>query len=180
MLKRKTALAGQREPNGLRAFNDGDATTTGYRHVAYVDGSVTSYEDAGRVREFYRPAGLSNLFDSEYVVRAVGVNSTGQVGFSPLSGSSQPAQVRQDLTNQIDAAISNISFSNGVMAFDNKLTNARGAFSTDRTVYKPLEFQIVSISNPSVTVRNADSGGNTMTADAGRPCQGSSVASTAP
>jgi hypothetical protein len=162
VLKRKTALAGQREPNGLRAFNDGDATTTGYRHVAYVDGSVTSYEDAGRVREFYRPAGLSNLFDSEYVVRAIGVNSTGQVGFSALSGSSQPAQVRQDLTNQIDAAISNVSFSNGVMAFDNRLTNARGAFSTDRTVYKPLEFQIVSISNPSVTVRNADSGGNTF------------------
>ena len=28
------------------------------------------------------PAGLNNLFDSEYVVRAIGVNSTGQVGFS--------------------------------------------------------------------------------------------------
>jgi hypothetical protein len=48
------------------------------------------------------------------------------------------------------------------MAFDNRLTNARGAFSTDKTLYKPLEFQIVSISNPSVTVRNADANGNTF------------------
>jgi hypothetical protein len=40
--------------------------------------------------------------------------------------------------------------------------NACGEFSTDRTLYKPLEFQIVSISNPSVTVRNADANGNTF------------------
>jgi Zn-dependent metalloprotease len=163
VLKRKTALAGQREQNGLRAFNDGDATTTGYRHVAFVGGSQTSYEDAGRVRELYRPAGLNNLFDSEYVVRAIGVNSTGQVGFSDLSGSSRTTQVRQDLTAQVDSAISNISFTNGVMSFDNKLTNARGAFSTDKTIFGPVDFQIVSISNPTVTVRNADSGGNTFT-----------------
>jgi hypothetical protein len=45
-----------------------------------------------------------------------------------LSGSSR-AQSEQDLTAQIDSAISNISFANGVMSFDNKLTNARGAFS---------------------------------------------------
>src|SRR4030095_6758583 len=63
---------------------------------------------------------------------------------------------------QVDTAISNVSFSNGVMAFDNRLTNARGAFSTDKTLYKPVEFQIVSISNPSVTVRNADANGNTF------------------
>jgi hypothetical protein len=48
------------------------------------------------------------------------------------------------------------------MAFDNKLTNARGAFSMDPTIYKPIEFQIVSISNPTVTVKNADSNGNTF------------------
>ena len=162
VLKRKTALAGQREPNGLREFADGDSSTTGYRHVAFVGGTATSYEDKGRVREVFTPAGLSNLYDSEYVVRAIGVNSTGQVGFSNLSGSSKLSQVRQDLTAQVDSAISNIAFSNGVMAFDNKLTNARGAFSTDKTIYGPIEFQIVSISNPTVTVRNADSGGNTF------------------
>ena len=162
ILKRKTALAGQREPNGLREFADGDASTTGYRHVAFVDGSATSFEDKGSIREVFTAAGLANLYDSEYVVRAIGVNSTGQVGFSEMSGSSKLSQARQDLTAQVDSAISNITFSNGVMSFDNKLTNARGAFSTDKTIYGPIEFQVVSISNPTVTVRNADSGGNTF------------------
>lgn len=163
VLKRKTALAGQREPNGKRAYNDGDSSTTGFRHVAYVyGGSTTSFEDMGKIQEVFTPAGLSNLFDSEYVVRAIGVNSTGQVGFSNLSGSSKALQVRQDLTAQIDSALSNISFTGGLTSFDNKLLNARGAFSTDKTIYTPIEFQIVSISNPTVTVRNADSGGNTF------------------
>jgi Zinc metalloprotease (elastase) len=162
VLKRKTANAGRREPNGLREFNDGDSSTTGYRHVAFVDGSQAAYEDKGPVREIYSPAGLNNLFDSEYVVRSIGANSTGQLGFSDFSGSSQATEVRQDLTSQVDTAISNISFTNGVMAFDNKLTNSRGALSTDPTIYTPVEFQIVSISNPTVTVRNADTGADTF------------------
>ncbi|MFN6962180.1 MAG: M36 family metallopeptidase [Pyrinomonadaceae bacterium] len=162
VLKRKTQYANQREPNGVRAVNDGDSSTTGYRHVAYVNGSQTSYIDEGKVQGIFTPAGISNLFDSEYVVRAIGVNASGQVGFSDMSGSSKPSQGRQDLTSQVDSAISNISFVNGVMAFDNRLTNARGAFSSDKTIYQPLEFQIVSISNPTVTVRNADANGNTF------------------
>lgn len=162
ILKRKTALAGQREPNGRREYNDGDASTTGYRHVGYADGSAVSFEDKGKIQEVFTAAGLNDLFDSEYVVRAIGVNSTGQVGFSLLSGSSKALQVRQDLTAQIDSTLSNISFTGGITSFDNVLTNARGAFSTDKTVYLPIEFQVVSISNPSVTVRNADSGGNTF------------------
>lgn len=160
VLKRKSDLANQREPNGKRAYNDGDASTTGYRHVAFVNG--TSHEDKGVIREVFNPLGLANLFDSEYVVRAIGANSNGQVGWSDVSGSSATQQARQDLTSQVDSAISNISFANGVMSFDNKLTNARGAFSTDKTIYKPLEFQIVSISNPSVTVKNPDANGNTF------------------
>ncbi len=162
VLKRKTALAGQREPNGRRTFNDGDDSTTGYRHVAYVNGSTLTFEDKGKVSEIYTPVGLSNMFDSEYVVRAIGVNTTGQVGFSRLSGSSRPVQTRQNLTKQVDSALSNISFSGTVTSFDNKLTNVRGAFSTDKTIYTPIEFQVVSISNPSVTVRNADANGNTF------------------
>lgn len=162
ILKRKTNRANQREPNGKRDFSDGDASTTGFRHVAFVDGANRSYEDKGAVHEVFAPEGLNNLFDSEYVVRAIGVNSGGQLGFSNLSGAARPLTARQDLTTQVDAAISNIAFSNGVMAFDNKLTNARGAFSVDQTIYTPLEFKIVSISNPTVTVRNADSGGNTF------------------
>jgi hypothetical protein len=162
VLKRKTAFAGQREPNGKRVYADGDASTTGYRHAFFTAGDQTSWEDKGPVFEIFSPTGLKDLFDSEYVVRAIGVNSTGQLGWSNLSGSSRALQTRQDITAQVDSAISNISFANGVMAFDNRLTNARGAFSTDKTLYKPLEFQIVSISNPSVTVRNADANGNTF------------------
>jgi hypothetical protein len=161
ILKRKINLANQREPNGKRAFNDGDNSTTGYRHVAFVDGNQLSYEDKGKVQEVFAPAGLSNLFDSEYVVRAIGVNSTGQLGFSDLSGTARPVIANYEMTTQVDSTISNISFANGVTAFDNKLTNARGAlYSIDSTIYAPLEFKIVSISNPSVTVKNADSGSN--------------------
>ena len=162
VLKRKIGFANVREPNGKRVFADGDASTTGFRHVAYVAGNTLSYEDKGVVREVFAPAGLDNLFDSDYVVRAIGVNSTGQVGWSDLTGGSRALQTRQDLTAQVDSALSNISFTNGVLAFDNKLTNARGAFSTDKTIYTPLEFQIVSISNPTVTVKNADQGGNSF------------------
>ena len=160
VLKRKTALAGQREPNGLREFVDGDDSTTGYRHVAFVSG--TSHVDAGRIEGSRTAAGIANLFDSEYVVRAIGVNASGQVGFSDLSGSSQPAQIRQDLTAQVDTALSNISFTTGGTSFDARLTNARGAFSTDKTIYTPIEFQVVSTSSPTVTVRNADANGNTF------------------
>ncbi len=52
-----------------------------------------------------------------------------------------------------------------MFGFDNKLTNARGAFSTDKTIYRPLEFQVVRISNPMVTVKNADANGNTFIYD---------------
>ena len=162
VLKRKTALAGQREQNGERAFDDGDDSTTGYRHVAFVNASELSYEDKGKVQEVFAPAGLGNLYDSEYVVRAIGANSTGQLGWSDLSASSRALQVRQDVTAQVDSALSNISFTGGVTSFDNKVTNARGAFSTDKTLYGPVEFQIVSISNPTVTVKNADASGNTF------------------
>lgn len=162
VLKRKIALAGQREANGRREFLDGDESTTGYRHVGYVDGSTTNFVDNGKVQEIFTPAGLNNLYDSEYIVRAVGVNSSGQVGFSAFSGSSRAIQQQQDLTSQIDSALSNISFAGGMTSFDNQLTNARGALSADKTIYTPIEFKIISISNPNVTVRNADSGGDTF------------------
>jgi hypothetical protein len=161
ILKRKTALAGQREQNGERAFNDGDDSTTGYRHVAFVSASQLSYEDKGPVHEVFAPEGLKNLFDSEYVVRSIGTNSTGQLGWSALSGSSRNLQKRQDLTAQVDSTLSNIGFTGAVTSFDNKLTNARGAFSSDKTIYTPIEFQVVNISNPAVTVKNADANGNT-------------------
>lgn len=162
ILKRKDGFANIRQPNGRREFADGDASTTGYRHVAFVDGNRSYYEDKGAVHEVFAPEGLDDLFNHRYVVRAIGANTSGQLGFSDFSSFTQPVKKRQNLTKQVDAAISNISFSNGVMSFDNKLTNARGALSTDKTIYSPLEFQITSISNPTVTVRNADTGGNTF------------------
>lgn len=158
ILKRKIGFENRRQPNGKREFADGDSSTTGYRHVAYVDGFKNSYVDEGAIHEVYAPEGLNNLFDHEYVVRAIAVNSTGQLGFSDLSGSSLPSTTRKEVTNAIDSAISNINFSNGVMAFDNKLTNARGANGSIKTIYGAIEFQITRISNPTVTIRNADQG----------------------
>lgn len=162
ILKRKDGFENRRQPNGKREFIDGDQSTTGFRHVAFVNGNQLFYEDKGAVHEVFAPEGLNNLFDHSYVVRAIGVNSTGQLGFSDLSGSAKPTQVEQDLTTQIDYALSNITFSNGVMSWDNKLINARGAFSLDKTVYGPIKFEVKNISNPTVTVKNADSNGNTF------------------
>jgi hypothetical protein len=162
VLKRKLGFENRRQPNGKREYSDGDAATTGFRHVAYVDGNQGSYVDKGAVHEVFAPEGLNDLFDSEYVVRAIGRNATGQLGWSNLSGSARAIRATQDLTSQIDTAISNIAYSNGVMSFDNTLTNARGAFSFDRTAYGAIQMQILSISNPAVTVRNADQGGNTF------------------
>lgn len=160
ILKRKIGFENVRQPNGRREFADGDATTTGFRHVAYVSGNQLSYEDKGAVHEVFAPEGLNNLFDSEYVVRAAGINGNGQLGFSNLSGATRATKAVQDLTAQVDAAISNIGFANGVLSFDNKLTNTRGALSSDKTIYAPIKFDISNISNPTVTVKNGDSGAN--------------------
>ncbi|HEY7543302.1 MAG TPA: hypothetical protein VID27_00380, partial [Blastocatellia bacterium] len=156
VLKRKIGFENRREPNGKRVFNDGDQSTTGFRHVAFVSGNLVSYEDRGAVHEIFAPEGLSNLFDHEYAVRAIGVAPNGQLGFSDLSGSARPVAAAKDVTAAIDAAISNVIFTNGVFAFDQRLTNARGAGNYDGTIYSPIEFRINKISDPSVTVRNPD------------------------
>lgn len=156
ILKRKIGFENRREPNGKRVFNDGDHETTGFRHVAFVSGNLVSYEDRGAVHEIFAPEGLSDLFDHEYAVRAIGVAQNGQLGFSNLSGSARPIAAEKDVTAAIDAAISNVSFANGVFAFDQRLTNARGAGNEEPTIYAPIEFRINKISDPSVTVRNPD------------------------
>ncbi len=156
VLKRKTAYRNKREPNAGREYLDGDAATTGWRHVAYVGANSTLYEDNGVVEEVFAPAGLSNLFDSEYAVRALRVNANRQLGLSDLSGAAEPRLASQDVTANVDSAVSNVTFAGGVFSFDNTLTNARGANSVEKTIYAPVEFRITSISDPSVTVRNAD------------------------
>jgi hypothetical protein len=157
VLKRNVNFVGQREPNGKRAYLDGDAGTTGFRHVAYVDGTATAYEDKGVVEEIFAPRGLTNLSDHEYVVRAIKNAQGQQFGISDLSGSARPRFTAQNLTGNVDAITSNVSFTNGLTAFDQALRNTRGTSSTDnKTVYAPIEFQITSISDPTVTVRNPD------------------------
>ena len=61
------------------------------------------------------------------------------------------------MTSQVDTAVSNVTFSGGVFAFDQVIKNSRGALSElNQTIYGPVEFRIKSISDPTVTVRNAD------------------------
>jgi Zn-dependent metalloprotease len=163
VLKRKDGFENARQPNGKRIYADGDASTTGFRHVAFVGRSETSYEDKGAVHEVFAPEGLPNLFDTTYVVRAISVNNSGQLGFSNLSGGTRTQQMRQDLTESVDTAISNVTFASGVMSFDNKITNRKGSGdAADKTIYQPIEFQIVSISNPTVTVKNGETDRNTF------------------
>lgn len=162
ILKRKHQFANQREPNGKREYSDGDDSTTGFQHVDYVDGNVTTYEDKGDVQEVFAPRGIDNLFEWEYVVRAVKVAANGQLGFSDFSGGANPRTARQDVTDAIDSAISNVSFADGVFAFDNTLTYARAIDGDETTLFKPIEFKVQNISNPNVTVRNADSGSDTF------------------
>lgn len=156
VLKRKTAFRNRREPNAGREFLDGDAATTGWRHIAYVGGNTTLFEDSGVVEEIFAPAGLKNLFDSEYAVRAIHVNSNKQIGISDLSGAAEPRLAAQNVTAKVDTSITNVSFTNGVFSFDNTVTNTRGADSIEKTIYAPIEFRITAISDPAVTVKNAD------------------------
>ena len=162
VLKRKAGFENRREPNGKREYSDGDESTTGFRHVAYVDGNQLTYTYKGAVHEVFAPEGLKDLFDSEYVVRAVGVSQSGQLGWSALSGASRAVKAVQDLTTQFDWTASNYRFASNVSSFDNTLVNTKGAFSFDKTAYGAIQFQIQSISNPTVTVKNADQNGNTF------------------
>src|SRR6185295_15994750 len=60
VLKRKTAFAGRREPNGKRVYADGDASTTGYRHAFFAAGNQTSWADQGPIFEVFAPTGLKD------------------------------------------------------------------------------------------------------------------------
>ena len=99
------------------------------------------------------------MFDTEYAVRALSVNPNRQFGVSDLSGSASLVSGIQDVSSAIQSAISNVSFSNGMFEFDQTLRN-NGVNAADTTAYAPVNFKIVSISNPTVTVANADNGGN--------------------
>lgn len=171
VFKRKIGNAGQRQYRGIdgRPYFDGDRATTGWSHVAFVQGgSTTNYEDKGFIREIYAPAGIKStddangfneMFDSEYAVRAISLNPNKQSGFSDLSGSASLSSSIQDVSSAIQSAISNVQFANGIFEFDQTLKNT-GIQGADSTAFAPVNFKVVRISNPTVTVANADNGGD--------------------
>ncbi len=170
VFKRKIGSAGRRQFAGApgRPYFDGDNTKTGWSHVAYVTGGQSNYEDKGVIQEFFRAAGIKStddasgfneMFGTEYAVRTINVNANKQAGFGDLSGSASLTYSLADVTSAVAAAISNVRFANGKFEFDQTLKN-NGVAAADKTAYAPLDFQIISISNPTVTVANADNGGD--------------------
>lgn len=170
VFKRKAGTAGQRQFPGapLHVYFDGDSSTTGWSHVTYVTAPAVSYEDKGLIAEFFGPAdisstaganGFNELLGAEYAVRALSVNSNHQVGVSDLSAGAAVNSTTQDVTAAIKTAISNVRLAGGIFEFDQTLKN-NGVASADSVSYSPINFQIMNISNPTVTVKNADNGGD--------------------
>ena len=170
VFKRKSGTEGQRQFAGApeHPYVDGDSSTTGWSHVSYVTGGSTSFEDKGAIFEFFGPSGLKSVSDAEgfnemlatqYAVRALSVNPNRQVGISDLSAGTTVNSNIQDVTSVIKASISNPSMAGGVFEFDQTLRN-EGVSSVDGAAYSPINFRIVSISDPTVKVINADNGGD--------------------
>lgn len=173
VFKRKVGTAGQRQFAGapLHAYLDGDASTNGWSHVTYVNAPATNYEDKGFIAEFFAPAGLSStanangfneLLDTEYAVRAVSINPNREAGVSDLSAGTAANSQIQDVTSSIKASIANPTIAGGVFELDQTLKN-NGIASPDGVAYGPITFRILSISDPTVTVINADNGGDGQT-----------------
>jgi hypothetical protein len=143
-----------------REYVDGDLSSNGYTHVEFV--TKTSYLDKGQ--GFGRGAGQGiDALDYQYVVRAIKVNASGQVGFSDLSGTAKTKLKAKNVTEQIQARFSNVSYNFGEFVFDNTLTN-----NGPVDIFGPINFDIVSISSPNVTANNADNGGSGQRGDKAR------------
>ncbi len=170
VFKRKIGTTGQRQFAGApqHTYLDGDGATNGWSHLTYVSGATTSYEDKGRIAEFFGPAGLSSMADvdgfnellgTEYAVRALSLNATRQAGVSDLSAGTGVSSQIQDITTSVKVSIVNPTIAGGMFEFDQTLRN-NGISSPDGTAYGPITFKIVSISDPTVNVVNADNGGD--------------------
>lgn len=169
VFKRKIGTAGRRQFAGApwHPYFDGDTSTTGWSHVTYVVGA-TNYEDTGRISEFFSPTGLNSnadadgfneLMGSEYAVRALAVNANHQVGVSDLSASTGVNLVNRTISSAIKTTVSNVQLAGGVFEFDQTLKNT-GVATVDGVAYGPIDFRVMNISDPSVTVKNADNGGD--------------------
>jgi hypothetical protein len=170
VFKRKAGTEGQRQFAGapLHMYFDGDASTTGWSHVSYVTNGATTYVDEGAIAEFFGPAGLKSTSDAtgfneilgtEYAVRAISLNPNRQVGMSDLSAGTSVNSNIQDVTSVLKASIANPTIGGGVFEFDQTLRND-GVSSPDGIAYSPINFKIISISDPTVKVINADNGGD--------------------
>lgn len=169
VLKRRTDSASPRLFDGVpgREYVDGDdpAQLAGYTHVEFTFGNTAKvYEDVGQA--IGRSPGLGlDSFNFDYVVRAIRENGNGQVGFSDLSGTAELPLEAARVTDAMDADIANVSFQDGVFAFDQTLTHTGAEPAGDGVVYTPVTFKIIDISESSVTVRNADNGGSGQNGD---------------
>ncbi len=153
ILKREIGRENQRlnKPVEGRAYIDGDGSTDGYHHVAFV--KSTSYVDNGYREEVFVPRGLQNPVAYEYVVRSLNVNANKQVGASANSKAATVPTAVQNVTNKVQASRTASASANGKTEFDQTLKN------TGASLYTPVEFRIVNISDPTVTVANADNSG---------------------
>lgn len=178
VFKRKRGTNGQRQTAGVagREYFDGDQATTGWSHVAYAVNGQNNYEDKGVIQEVFAPAGIKSttnaagfneMFDTEYAVRALSFNPNKQVGASDLSASASLTSSIQDVTNALSTAVANVQFTDGAFQFDQTLKNNGVNSALDSTAYAPINFEITSISTPTVTVRNAANGGDGQ----GKPAQ---------
>ncbi|HEX8423311.1 MAG TPA: M36 family metallopeptidase, partial [Pyrinomonadaceae bacterium] len=148
----------QTKPVTGREYMDGDGGTDGFMHIAYVKGDKSGYTDSGLIEGVFVPRGLKNPASYEYVVRALNVNADRQVGVSENSAAAAMSTAVIDVTNNIQTVNSNITFANGKTEFDQSIRNL-GAGAFDGTIYQPVDFRIVNISAPSVSVANADNFG---------------------
>jgi hypothetical protein len=149
-----------------RPYMDGDAETDGFMHIAYVAGAESAYTDNGLIEEVFVPRGVNTPVRYEYVVRALRLNPNKQVGVSANSAVAGVPTAAVDVTSRVEAINTNITFGAGKVEIDQAIRNLGGAGSGDGTLYQPIDFRIVSISSPSVTVANADNAG---TGQAGKP-----------
>lgn len=149
----------QIKPVTGREYMDGDGATDGFMHIAYVKGDTSSYTDNGLIDGVFVPRGLKNPASYEYVVRALNVNANRQVGVSDNSASAAMSTAVLDVTNNIQTVNSNVSFAGGKTEFDQAIKNL-GAGAFDGTIYQPVDFRIVNISAPGVSVANADNFGS--------------------
>jgi hypothetical protein len=144
-----------------REYFEGDLTFSGFTHVEFVVGD-SYYIDKGQ--GLGRGAGQGiDSFDYEYVVRAISLNTSQQVGFSNMSGIASTGLNSVDVSNQVDYKVGNVNYNNGIFAFDIALIN-----TGDERIYGPVDFDITHISNGSITVLNADNGGTGKNGDIAR------------